>query len=82
MGGEGHDAHRHDGSLSAGQGPDCRQKLICPAAINDTQDGTPALGQAERPLAPILRRIPLTGGTVAGSLAIAASWACDASPRI
>lgn len=55
MGGEGHDAHRHDGSLSAGQGPDCRQELICPAAINDTQDGTPALGQAERPLAPILR---------------------------
>ena len=55
MGGQGHDAHRHDGSLSAWQGPDCRQKLICPAAIDDTQDGTPALGQAERPLTPIVR---------------------------
>ena len=55
MRGEGHHAHRHDGSLCSGQGPDRRQELIRPAAINDTQEGMPTLGQAKRPLAPILR---------------------------
>ena len=55
MGGKGHYAHRHDGSLRTGQGPDRREELIRPAAIDDAQDGAPALGQVKRPLAPILR---------------------------
>ena len=69
MRGEGHHAHRHDGSLCSGQGPDRRQELIRPAAINDTQEGMPTLGQAKRPLAPILRLLvtldePPTGESV------------------
>ena len=69
MRGEGHHAHRHDGSFCSRKGPDRRQELIRPAAINDTQEGMPTLGQAKRPLAPILRLLvtfdePPTGESV------------------
>src|SRR3954469_8806658 len=48
------DTHRHDRTLGRGQGPDRRQELVGTATVDDAEHGVPALGQSERPLAPIL----------------------------
>ena len=54
MGRQRGDAHRHDSALGGRQRADGRQELVGPGAVDHAQDRVAALGQTERPLAPVL----------------------------
>jgi hypothetical protein len=54
MRGQGRHAHGHDGPFGGRQRPDGGQELLCAGPIDDAQDRMTALGEAERPLPPVL----------------------------